>query len=168
MVLSKSELIASFHHEVHVLLHLAGKIDRTQLDYRPTPKQRSTFELIRYLSVMGPALTQAGVTGTFDREAWAAEQKAHEHDDLDALLATIAGHAARYSALLEPVPDAAFRDEVEIFGRKRSRGAFLVNTVLANCVGYRMQLFLYLKSCGREELATSNLWHGVDPAPPKA
>jgi hypothetical protein len=25
-----------------------------------------------------------------------------------------------------------------------------------------MQLFLYLKACGREELSTMNLWAGVD------
>lgn len=165
MVLSKAELIAAFQHEVLVLLHLAGKIDRAQLDYRPTPKQRSTFELIRYLSVMGPALTQAGVTGRFDRDAWVAEQKSLEAADLDGLAVTIAGHKERYAALLEGVSDAAFREEVDIFGRKRSRGAFLVNNVLGNCVGYRMQLFLYLKAGGQEDLTTSNLWHGVDPAP---
>jgi hypothetical protein len=38
-VLSKSELIASLQNEVHILLHLASKIDRAQLEYRPTPKQ---------------------------------------------------------------------------------------------------------------------------------
>ena len=38
MVLTKSELIGSLQHEVHILLHLAGKIDRAKLDYRPTGK----------------------------------------------------------------------------------------------------------------------------------
>ena len=52
MVFTKSELIASLQHEVHILLHLAGKIDRAMLDYRPTPKQRSTLELLKYLSYM--------------------------------------------------------------------------------------------------------------------
>ena len=46
MVLTKNELIASLQHEVRVLLHLASKIDRSMLDYRPTPKQRSTLELL--------------------------------------------------------------------------------------------------------------------------
>ena len=36
MVLTKSELIASLQHEVRILLHLASKIDRTTLDYRPS------------------------------------------------------------------------------------------------------------------------------------
>jgi hypothetical protein len=47
MVLTKSELITSLQHEVRILRHLAGKIDRSQWDYRPTPRQRSTIELLR-------------------------------------------------------------------------------------------------------------------------
>ena len=35
MVLTKSELIVSLRDEVRILLHLASKIDRTWLDYRP-------------------------------------------------------------------------------------------------------------------------------------
>ena len=34
MVLTKSELLASLKNEVRILLHLAGKIDRTHIDYR--------------------------------------------------------------------------------------------------------------------------------------
>jgi hypothetical protein len=165
MVLSKSELLASLQHEVHVLLHLAGKIDKSQIDYRPTAKQRSTIELLRYLALMGPAMVTAGATGVFDREAWAATAKDLESKDVDALTAVIAGHAARYEALVAPIAEEDFRAEVEIFGRRMTRGLFMVKQVLGNCVGYRMQLFLYLKACGAEELGTSNLWHGVDPAP---
>ncbi len=57
---------------------------------------------------------------------------------------------------------ADLRAEIEIFGNKTSRGAFIVNTVLCGCAAYRTQLFLYLKACGREELNTMNLWAGVD------
>jgi hypothetical protein len=55
MVLTKDELVAALKNEVRILLHLAGKIDRNQLDYRPTPKQRSTIELLRYLASWAPA-----------------------------------------------------------------------------------------------------------------
>ena len=56
MVLTKPELVSSLQNEVRILLHLASKIDRATLDYRPTPKQRSTLELLQYLTIMGPAL----------------------------------------------------------------------------------------------------------------
>jgi len=37
-----------------------------------------------------------------------------------------------------------------------------VNLVLCAFAAYRMQLFLYLKACGGEELNTMNLWAGMD------
>jgi len=52
--------------------------------------------------------------------------------------------------------------EIDVFGRKFTRGWLLVNQVLSGFAAYRMQLFLYLKACGREELNTANLWAGVD------
>src|SRR6476620_2787591 len=105
MVLTKSELIASLQHEVHVLLHLAGKIDRAQLDYRPTPKQRSTLELLRYLSVMGPAMVEAANRGAFDRAAWGAATQAAEARDFDQTLAAIAAQRDIYASQLGALSD---------------------------------------------------------------
>ena len=69
MVLSRDELVALLQHEVKILGHLAGKIDRAMLDYRPTPRQRTTIDLLRYLTMMGPALVDVAETGTFDPAA---------------------------------------------------------------------------------------------------
>jgi hypothetical protein len=162
MVLTKSELIGSLQHEVHILLHLAGKIDRAKLDYRPTGKQRSTLELLRYLSVMGPAMVEAAKGGAFDAAAWGAATQAAESRDFDQTLAAIAAQRETYASSLGAMSDADFRVEIEMFGRKTTRGAFLVNTVLCGYAAYRTQLFGYLKACGREELNTMNLWAGVD------
>ena len=162
MVLTKSELIGSLQHEVNILLHLAGKIDRAKLDYRPTPKQRSTLELIQYLTIMGPALIEVIKTGKFDPAAWTALEKSAESKDFDQSLAAIAGQKDAYPAILADMSDADLRAEVDMFGRKSSRGATIVNLVLCGCAAYRTQLFLYLKACGREELSTINLWAGID------
>ena len=168
MVMTKPELLASLQNEVRILLHLASKIDRSRLDYRPTPKQRSTIELLKYLSVMGPGLVQAAKTG-FDSEMFTAASKAAEARDFDQTLAVIAGHADAYAALLADVSDDDLRAEMDAFdGSKTSKGAFIVNFVLCGCAAYRTQLFVYLKACGREELSTANLWSGIDPPPPKA
>ena len=70
MVLTKTELVDSLKNENRILLHLAGKVDRAKLDYRPSAKQRSTLELLPYLSFIGPAILDAGRTGKFDGEAW--------------------------------------------------------------------------------------------------
>ena len=166
MVLTKSELIGSLQHEVHILLHLASKVDRAQLDYRPTPKQRSTFELLRYLSIMGPGLVQATKGGGFDPAAWTKLQQAADARDFDQTLAAIAAQKELYATELGAISDEGYRQVVDMFGTKTTVGAFLVNLVLAGHAAYRTQLFNYLKACGREELSTMNLWAGVDaPAP---
>ena len=162
MVLSKPELIASLQNEVRILLHLAGKVDRAQLDYRPTPKQRSTIELVKYLSVMGPRWLQFAKAGAFDAAAWTAADQAAEARDFDQALAAIATHADAYATLLADVSDADLRAEIDAAGVKTTRGALIVTYVLCECAVYRMQLFLYLKASGREELSTWNLRAGVD------
>ncbi len=162
MVLTKSELLSSLHNEVRILLHLASKVDRAKLGYRPTPKQRSTIELLKYLSMMGPALGEATKAGTFDPAAWTAAEQAAEPRDFDQTLAAIAAHTDTYTRLLADVSETDMRAEIEMFGDKGTRGAFMVNLVLCSCAAYRTQLFLYLKAGGREELDSMNLWAGVD------
>lgn len=162
MVLTKAELIESLQHEVRILRHLAGKVDRAQLDYRPTPKQRSTIELLQYLTVMGPALVEAAKVGTFDPAPWTKAEAAAKARDFDQTVAALAAQGDVYATQLDGMSDADFRAEVHLFGMKTSRGAFIVNHILSGCAAYRTQLFLYLKACGREELNTMNLWAGMD------
>src|SRR5262249_43841122 len=133
-----------------------------KLDYRPTPNQRSTFELLQYLTIMGPVLIRAVKAGRFDPVAFTAAEQEAKARDFDQTLAAIAGQKETYAALLGDISDADFRTEIEMFGNKSSRGAFIVNLVLCGCAAYRTQLFVYLKACGREELSTINLWAGID------
>ena|SRR5687768_10048685 len=168
MVLTKSEVIAAFQNEARILNHLTGKIDRAKLDYRPGPKQRSTADLVKYLSMMGPSLVEVALKGAFERSAWSKAEQNAAAQTFDQALAAIASHGPTYERLLSDVPDLRFRDEVEIFGNRTPRGAFLVNLAFGHCAAYRTQLFVYLKASGREELGTSNLWFGADPAPPSA
>jgi len=170
MVLTKPELIASLKHEVHILLHLAGKIDRAKLDYRPTPKQRSTLELLRYMAIMGPTQLTVIEQGVFDRPTlsatWSPAEAAAAKLSLDDAVAAIGRQSDEYARRLGAWTDADFRKEVDMFGRKSSRGLLVITLVVNGHAAYRTQLFLYLKACGREELGTMNLWAGMD-MPPK-
>jgi hypothetical protein len=164
--LTKDELIGQLQKEVRILLHLASKIDRSTLDYRPTPKQRSTIELLRYLVNMGPLLVGAIKSGAFDVEGWQAATAKANAADFDQLLAMIRAQESEYARLLGSWTEADFRGSIEMFGRTATRAAFLLELVLGGCAAYRTQLFCYLKACGRDELSTSNLWQGVDAAVP--
>jgi hypothetical protein len=164
MVLTRSELVASLQNEVRILLHLAGKIDPPTLDYRPSPKQRSTLDLLKYLSVMGPMLVRYALADAPDPAIFRTASQAAEARDFDQTLAAIAAQSEEYAALLADVSDAHLRSEFKGFdGKMTTRGCFIVNLVLSGCAAYRTQLFLYLKACGREELSTYNLWAGIDP-----
>ena len=166
MVLTKSELIELFKNEVRILLHLAGKIEPAMVDYRPTPKQRSTLELLQYLTIMGPELIK-GIKSGFSVEAWTAADQAAKARTFEQTIDALRAQSDIYATLLGDWSDEDFRTETEMFGAgKSSRGSILVNMVLGGCAAYRTQLFLYLKACGRHELGTMNLWAGMDqPAP---
>ena len=166
MVLTKAELVAMLRNEARILAHLVGKVNPDQRDYRPTPKQRSTAELVKYLSMRGPAVVAAGIAGTFDEPAWVAAEAAATASSFAAAAAMIATQGDRYVELLAPVSEEDFRKESTVFGESMTLGAFLVFWVLGCAAAYRTQLFLYLKATGREELGTMNLWAGTDPPVP--
>lgn len=170
MVLTKQELLDALQKEARILAHLIDKIEPSMVDYRPTPKQRSTLELLRYMTNMGPQLVRAAKTGGFDVATWTEANKAAEARDFAQTAAVLKKQSDEYAQLLGDMSDADFRAEMTNFdGSKISKGAFIVNLVLAGHAAYRTQLFCYLKSCGREELSTYNLWQGVDaPAPATA
>lgn len=169
MILTKEELIGLLQNETRILLHLASKIDRNKLDYRPTPKQRSTLELLRYLVVMGPMLLRAIKAGSFDQAAFQKATAEANASNLDQVLAAIEKQHGLYADLIGGFSDADFRREIDLFGAgKNAAGVVIVNLVLGGCAAYRTQLFLYLKSCGRDELNTMNLWAGMDAPMPAA
>ena len=165
---TKAELIASLQKEVRILLHLATKIDSAHLDYRPTSRQRSTLEVLHYLSMMGPLMVKAVKDGGFDPAVWKAAQETAAARDLDQTLEVLARQSDEFAALLGGLSDDDLRAEIQMFGRTSTKGFFLVNTVLCGYAAYRTQLFCYLKSGGREELNTMNLWAGMDPQPATA
>jgi hypothetical protein len=96
--------------------------------------------------------------------AWSPAEAAARAMSFDQAVAAIQGQSEEYARLLSGWTEADFRGEIDMFGNKTTRGSMLVNLVLSAHAAYRMQLFCYLKSCGRDELNTANLWMGVDGA----
>lgn len=162
MALTKQELIDCLQKEVRILVHLCGKTTPEMLDYRPTPKQRSTIELLRYLAIMGPILVESIRQGAFLQDEWVAAQAEADAMDFDAIVKSLESQASLYADAINGFSDEDLRGEVELFGAKSSRAAMLVNMIICGHAAYRTQLFCYLKACGRDELNTMNLWAGVD------
>src|SRR5262249_18190792 len=166
MVLSKVEVIGALQNEVRVLLHLVSKAEPSMLDYRPGSSQRSLLELLQYLTIMAPVHLRGVLAPKWSMDNW--QKDFHENEaggkklGLEEAEASIAGQAALFAESLGSKSEGWFREELDMFGQKASRGLWLVRLVLVHYAAYRMQLFLYLKGCGREELNTMNLWVGID------
>ena len=126
------------------------------------------LELLQYMTILPPIQLRTIKAGVFDldgwRDTWQKEEAAAKARNLEETKAAIAKQSALFAEVLGSCSDADLRAEIEMFGQKASRGSMLVGLVLSHYVAYRMQLFLYLKACGREELNTMNLWAGMDAA----
>src|SRR5262245_7273388 len=109
MVLTKEELIGSLQNEVRILLHLASKIEPKMLDYRPTAKQRSTLELLRYMVIMGPQIVRAVKAGAFDGASWQAAQTEANAMNFDQVLSAIEKQNVTYKELISSFSDQDFR-----------------------------------------------------------
>jgi hypothetical protein len=166
MVLTKEELIAAVQKELRIFVHLIGKVDPAKIDYRPTAKQRSVLELVQYMTVMAPAMTESIKGGEFTREAmgaiWGPRDAAAKAMNWEQAVAAVGRQCDEMTRTIGAWTDADFRSEINMFGQDSTRGEALVNMVLCGYAAYRMQLFLYLKAMGREELNTINLWGGAD------
>ena len=162
MVLNKSELINALQKETRILAHLATKVDPAMLDYRPTPKQRSMLEWFQYMSMMGRNLVIDGRAGGFNTDAWMTAEKAAFSRSFEETVAAIRDLGDFYAKAVSEMSDDEFRKEVSFFGTTGSLGGLFVNTILAGHAAYRTQIFCYLKSCGRTDLTTMNLWAGMD------
>lgn len=157
----KADFIKSLKHEAKIVKHLASVITPAQLDYRPTPAQRSTLEVLQYLSYAPLATTEYIVGGSWDHyDAMAAAGKEVSLTTaakvLDKQVATIAKRLAKLT-------DAKIlRKSVKSWsGKKMGMGEALIELVLKTATAYRMQLFLYAKASGSAQLASSDCWQGV-------
>jgi len=117
---------------------------------------------------MAPIHTRAVMANAFEMAAWGRAWKEGEATaktlGLDEAKEAIRQHSALFYDLIGARSDWDLRAEIEMFGRKASRGFMLVSLLFSHYSAYRMQLFLYLKASGREELNTMKLWVGIDAA----
>ncbi len=154
---TKENFIKSLENEVRIIKHLGAKVTPEMAEYRPTPAQRSTLELMQYISAVGSGIMKSIQVG--DVKAWG------EYDDFRKLV-TIENFAEKMDIELADMKenfskfsDADFSKEVDFYG-KATVAEHMIN-ILRNFSAYRMQLFLYEKSNGLK-ISTMNLWGGMD------
>jgi hypothetical protein len=162
---AKQHLVDSMTDEIRIIRHLARKIPPGTLAWRPSPGQRSTLELLRYLSTFAIDLAREVVSGGFDVAH--VTGKAPKDLPAEAFDAAMEKQRRDLVALLAPFDDRALRERGAMLpgGARTTLEVALMNVVLKALVAYRMQLFLYAKGSGNAALSTLDCWHGVDPPP---
>ena len=161
-MITKDDVLFEMLRECDVCVHLHAKLSAGALDYRPTPKQRSTLELLRYLSFCGTAFLRSALDGNWDAySALEAESKTLAAGDFPAAMER---QKAAIRAVFAEFTDAdlASRRVKSPTGEDLPLGRALLDLPLRFLVGYRMQLFLYAKAAGAESLGTSDCWWGIE------
>ena len=166
-MLDKATFITSLKHEVKIITHLAAQLTSAQLDYRPTPGQRSTLELLRYLTIMGTGTVGYSFSGNWDH--WADLEQQGAGVELASFAKAMARqHKGIVKALAGHTDAKLRRQRVKTFaGIETTLGHGLVEMVLKPFAAYRMQLFLYAKAAGLSQLGFTDVWAGRAPKPAK-
>ena len=166
-MITKDQLTASMLRDCDVILHLYGKLKPEDADYRPSEKQRSTLELLRYLSICAAAGMDCMAHADWKRFG-AFGERAKEMS-FESFPAAMERQKAEIETFFAGVSEEALEtQEAPLPGGRgvSTLGLAALNGPQKWLAAYKMQLFLYAKACGRTELGTSNVWGGMD-APPK-
>ncbi|HKP96244.1 MAG TPA: hypothetical protein VJ385_10840 [Fibrobacteria bacterium] len=163
-MITVESFISAWRKESKICINLFSKMPAGGLDYRPTPGQRDTVELLRYLS-FGPYNGVVKiVAGDWNKGRSTADVTAGmPASDFPGRMAWQAEAAAREIRSV-PMSTLLHGDMVLPWGETMKRGEALFAYPLRWLTGYRMQLFLYLKAAGASQLNTGDCWRLPDPA----
>lgn len=163
-MMGKDDLVAAMGLECDIVRHLYEKLPRANWDatlaYRPTPGQRSTLELLKYLSYCGIGPSRACLEGNWD--AWKAAVARAEDLHPDEFGAVMDRQKRDIATLLAPLTDQdlATRRAKNPLGKEMPLGHALYDMPVRFLIAYRMQLFLYARALGAD-VWTPDCWYGI-------
>jgi len=158
---NKQNLIDTVTSEFKILKHLAGKIPAGTLGYKPTETQRSTLELLQYLS--GAISASVKVTLTNDSTLFKSLMEHTKETTLENFSSKMDEQEKEFKMTMEKFTNEELAKVINMYGRgEKTKGVHLVESLLRTIAAYKMQLFLYIKSSGNTSINSSNLWGGID------
>ena len=163
-MIPRTALLDAIAHETDVCIHLHEKLGELTdgFDYRPSEKQRTTLELMRYLAtcVRGPLLSMLN-------DDWSEYGKIEERvaemtpEDFPEVMRE---QLAEAREVFEGISDETFASKIVKAPGAGTLplGVALMRTCYVWLAAYRHELFLRVKAAGREDINTANNWAGVD------
>ncbi len=158
-MITKEQYIGSLVHEIEVIKHLYEKIDASKLDYKPTPIQRSTLELLQYLGHTIHTGVSAYIAG--DQNVYMELAKNKDTVTFENFISKMDEQAKFVKEAVGALTEEDMQKESTIWGSKATLAMHLLG-VLKSVTAYKMQLFLYIKASGNSAIGTSNVWGGYD------
>lgn len=166
-MINKEQLCVAMTKECDVSIHLFGKLPPSSFDYRPSAKQRSTIELLRYLSLCGIAGIQSMEQNDFRLFAELVDR------NRDMAPESFPAEMEKQKADIEKYFAGVTEEKLETVQTGLPGAGMvplqvgLMNGPLKWLTGYKLQLFSYAKACGNDSIGTANAWAGIDWPPPK-
>lgn len=163
-MIRREELLEAIIEECTIIKHLYTKLPPASLDYRPSPQQRSTLELLQYLSTAAIASLQVIVQD--DWRAYDAYDRRSERMRAEEFPAAMDGQIEEIVAVFASLSDRDLHERTAPVpgGRRLRLGAAILNMTMRWLTAYRMQLFLYAKAAGATAIGTQACWTGTDPS----
>lgn len=162
-MITKDQLLAAMTHECDVAIHIHSKLTPKAAEYRPSPDQRNTTELLRYLSICGIAGTTSMARGDWKLFAGFRERSANLA--VSDFPAAMKKQKEELTALFGSLTEDQFtRQEAPLPGGSMTQplGVAIMNGPLKWLAAYKMELFVYAKASGAGDIGTSNAWRGMD------
>lgn len=160
---TREQFWKSAQNEIRIIKHLATKIPEGKGDYRPSEAQRSTLELMQYLSATGA--TTMKVMLSENKESYKDYEEFKAGVTLENFAEKMDAQEADMKEMFAKLSDEDLKKEIDYYGNK-TKAEHLIDGILKTFSAYRMQFFLYIKACGAH-VSTMDVWAGMD-TPPKA
>lgn len=161
-MITKEQLAAAMTRECDIAKHLFTKLGPDSTEYKPTPGQRSTLELMRYLSICGIAGIRC-----LDESNWklfgeyVERAKGMKSDEFPAAMDRQKREIEDFfSSVTEKTLET--KDAGLPIGGTLKLGEAIMGLPLKWLAAYKLQLFLYAKATGASEIGTANAWMGID------
>ena len=157
---TKEEYGESVIKEIKIIKHLGTKITPAMAEYRPTPSQRSTLELMQFISNVASGYLRGILDDNWD--AWDEYEKARGEVTIENFVERMDKEVVAVGDLLAKFTDDELEKEFDLSGNGKpiKKRLIIIETVFKWLVAYKMQLFLYIKANGVTEIGTSDLWYG--------
>lgn len=160
-MITKQQILDDCRRETEIIKHLATKLPEGALDWRPTPGQRTTLELMRYMTAAPEIAAIYCITGNWDHGQKIGE--ASEQVTADSFADAMDRQLSRVQEVLGDLDEAAATTKPAEMPWKEptTQSVCVLQTLVKSYVAYRMQFFLYAKQAGNAELSSLDCWAGV-------